>query len=144
MKHIFLIIFILITLQPFAQTGAQIKKIGLMVAPGTLGANAVTLLWDKQPGVTTYTVFLNGKNRGSSTKTNITVENLKPSTQYSAVLYTHSKNKKRKSSSLNFKTPMQDVDFIPLQHLLTRKIEYVMSNSFGFSGSNSTLIFSNT
>ena len=105
MKHIFLIIFILITLQPFAQTGAQIKKIGLMVAPGTLGANAVTLLWDKQPGVTTYTVFLNGKNRGSSTKTNITVENLKPSTQYSAVLYTHSKNKKRKSSSLNFKTP---------------------------------------
>jgi len=46
--------------------------------------------------------------------------------------------------TLNFKTPMQDVDFIPLQHLLSKKIEYVMSNSFGFSGSNSTLIFSNT
>jgi len=44
--------------------------------------------------------------------------------------------------TLNFKTPMQDVDFIPLQNLITKKIEHVMSNSFGFSGSNSTLIFS--
>ena len=32
--------------------------------------------------------------------------------------------------TLNFKTPMQDVDFIPIQNLITKKMEHDKSNSF--------------
>ncbi|HEX8546894.1 MAG TPA: beta-ketoacyl-[acyl-carrier-protein] synthase family protein [Cytophagaceae bacterium] len=45
--------------------------------------------------------------------------------------------------NLNFTTQMKELNFAPVTELKTNiKINYVLSNSFGFGGNNSTLIFS--
>ncbi|MFK6999779.1 beta-ketoacyl-[acyl-carrier-protein] synthase family protein [Flavobacterium oreochromis] len=44
--------------------------------------------------------------------------------------------------NLNFKTPMKEFDLIPQTELKDKEINYVLSNSFGFGGNCSTLIFS--
>ncbi|WP_339610664.1 beta-ketoacyl-[acyl-carrier-protein] synthase family protein [uncultured Planktosalinus sp.] len=42
----------------------------------------------------------------------------------------------------NFKTPMKEFDLIPQTSLLEKPVHHVLSNSFGFGGNCSTLIFS--
>jgi 3-oxoacyl-[acyl-carrier-protein] synthase-1 len=45
--------------------------------------------------------------------------------------------------NLRFETPMQDLDIIPQKHLAKdKKIQHVLSNSFGFGGNCTSLIFS--
>lgn len=44
--------------------------------------------------------------------------------------------------NLNFKTKISETGLVPTLHLKHKKIEYVLSNSFGFGGNCSTLIFS--
>lgn len=44
--------------------------------------------------------------------------------------------------TLHFTTPMEEFDLIPETELNNREINYVLSNSFGFGGNCSTLIFS--
>jgi 3-oxoacyl-(acyl-carrier-protein) synthase len=44
--------------------------------------------------------------------------------------------------NLNFQTPMQEFNMIPQTTLKHKNIEHVLSNSFGFGGNCSTLIFS--
>ena len=44
--------------------------------------------------------------------------------------------------NLNFKTPMQEFDLVPQTTLKHKNVEHVLSNSFGFGGNCSTLIFS--
>ncbi len=44
--------------------------------------------------------------------------------------------------NLNFKTPMEEFSIIPEVALKNKKINHVLSNSFGFGGNCSTLIFS--
>ena len=44
--------------------------------------------------------------------------------------------------NLNFKTPMQEFNLIPQTTVKHKNIEHVLSNSFGFGGNCSTLIFS--
>lgn len=44
--------------------------------------------------------------------------------------------------NLNFKTPMQEFDLQPQTTLKHKNIDHVLSNSFGFGGNCSTLIFS--
>lgn len=45
--------------------------------------------------------------------------------------------------NLNFKTQMEELDFKPVTELLENvKVDHVLSNSFGFGGNNSALIFS--
>ena len=44
--------------------------------------------------------------------------------------------------NLNFRTPMQDMGMIPETKVLNRPLAYVLSNSFGFGGNCSSLIFS--
>jgi 3-oxoacyl-(acyl-carrier-protein) synthase len=44
--------------------------------------------------------------------------------------------------NLNFKTPMEEFNLVPQTTLKHKKIEHVLSNSFGFGGNCSTLIFS--
>lgn len=44
--------------------------------------------------------------------------------------------------NLNFKTPMEEFNLIPQTRLIYKPINYILSNSFGFGGNCSTLIFS--
>ncbi|MGQ7947262.1 beta-ketoacyl-[acyl-carrier-protein] synthase family protein [Flavobacterium sp. WC2509] len=44
--------------------------------------------------------------------------------------------------NLNFETPMNEFDLVPQTILKHKNIEHVLSNSFGFGGNCSTLIFS--
>lgn len=44
--------------------------------------------------------------------------------------------------NLNFKTPIRDTGIVPLTELKKTKLNKVLSNSFGFGGNCSTLIFS--
>lgn len=44
--------------------------------------------------------------------------------------------------NLNFETPMKDTGLIPETEVIRKKIKHVLSNSFGFGGNCSTLIFS--
>ena len=44
--------------------------------------------------------------------------------------------------NLNFETPMEEFDLIPQTTLKQKEIKHVLSNSFGFGGNCSTLIFS--
>ena len=47
-------------------------------------------------------------------------------------------------ASLSFHDPIPETGLIPVQHYAKQQIEHVMSNSFGFGGNCSTLIFSKT
>jgi 3-oxoacyl-[acyl-carrier-protein] synthase-1 len=44
--------------------------------------------------------------------------------------------------NLNFETPMEEFDLTPQTSIKNKNIEHVLSNSFGFGGNCSTLIFS--
>jgi 3-oxoacyl-[acyl-carrier-protein] synthase-1 len=44
--------------------------------------------------------------------------------------------------NLNFKTPMEATNLIPVTDIVHKNIDHVLSNSFGFGGNCSTLIFS--
>jgi len=43
--------------------------------------------------------------------------------------------------NLNFKTPMKETGLIPITKPETKKLNYVLSNSFGFGGNSTSLIF---
>src|SRR4249919_1042763 len=47
-------------------------------------------------------------------------------------------------ASLSFSDPIPETGLIPVLHYSKQPIEHVMSNSFGFGGNCSTLIFSKT
>ena len=44
--------------------------------------------------------------------------------------------------NLNFETPISETSLIPVTEVLHKSINHVLSNSFGFGGNCSTLIFS--
>ena len=44
--------------------------------------------------------------------------------------------------NLNFETPIIGVNIVPVVEVVDKKINHVLSNSFGFGGNCSTLIFS--
>lgn len=44
--------------------------------------------------------------------------------------------------TLNFETPMQETNLQPVTHLKEKKLEHILSNSFGFGGNCTSLIFS--
>ena len=47
-------------------------------------------------------------------------------------------------ASLSFQNPIPETQLVPVRHFEKQKIQHVMSNSFGFGGNCSTLIFSKT
>ncbi len=47
-------------------------------------------------------------------------------------------------ASLSFQNPIPETQLVPVLHFEKQKIQHVMSNSFGFGGNCSTLIFSKT
>jgi 3-oxoacyl-(acyl-carrier-protein) synthase len=44
--------------------------------------------------------------------------------------------------NLNFKTPLNETGLSPQTELIDKEVKHVLSNSFGFGGNNSTVIFS--
>ncbi|GAB3582917.1 glycoside hydrolase family 28 protein [Hymenobacter daeguensis] len=59
----------------------------LLIAPGTLTDESVTVVWDKQVGAkVVYEIMLNGKALASTSKTNYTLSHLTPGTQYALQL----------------------------------------------------------
>lgn len=44
--------------------------------------------------------------------------------------------------NLNFQSPIEELNVFPTTTLVKKDIQYVLSNSFGFGGNCSTLIFS--
>ncbi|MCH5716308.1 hypothetical protein [Niabella hibiscisoli] len=44
--------------------------------------------------------------------------------------------------NLRFETPMKELPFTPAVELQSKEIRHVMSNSFGFGGNCSSLVFS--
>ena len=99
--------FILFACISVAAEASLPNKYNLLIAPGTLTENAVTLLWDKQynTGNGEYEILLNGKLSGTATKTNFTISNLLPNTSYSAALrLKNDKSNIKQSFALKFKT----------------------------------------
>ncbi|MDO7851703.1 glycoside hydrolase family 28 protein [Hymenobacter convexus] len=80
----------------------------LLVAPGTLTENSVTVLWDKQPGAgkAVYELALNGKAVATTSKTNYTFSQLAPATAYAIQLRVKPENAgaARDFGTLKFKT----------------------------------------
>ena len=44
--------------------------------------------------------------------------------------------------NLNFQTPIEETSIVPVTKILNKKLQHVLSNSFGFGGNCSTIIFS--
>ncbi len=87
MKKILILIslFVLASSSVFAKSP---NKYNLLIAPGTLTDNDVTLLWDKQNanGDVVYEILLNGHLQGTTKKTNYTLTGLMPATSYTVTL----------------------------------------------------------
>jgi polygalacturonase len=82
---------------------APTNKYNVLIAPGTLSENSVTLLWDKQNSkeAMEYEIILNGKLQGSTAKTNFTIINLKSATAYKALVRIKGS---RQGDAINFTT----------------------------------------
>lgn len=86
---------------------APASNLHLLIAPGTLTDNSATVLWDKQPGTkVVYEITLNGKVLAATSKTNYTVDQLAPGTQYVVQLAVKQADGKttKDGNTLTFKT----------------------------------------
>lgn len=103
MKKRFLALFLLTGSCMLLQAAAP-KKLNLLIAPGTLAENTVALVWNKQYAneAVSYTVLLNGKKAGSSSKTNYLLNNLQASTWYTVTVKVNGTG--LKANSIRFKT----------------------------------------
>lgn len=88
------LVFMMLGIFVFAATPNKYK---LIIAPGTLAENSVTLLWDKQYAkeAVVYEILLNNKLNGTATKTNYTVTDLLPGTTYKVIVRLKGSNDKR-------------------------------------------------
>jgi exo-poly-alpha-galacturonosidase len=109
-KIIFFVFVILVSTQCTIAATPE-KHFNLLIAPGTISANSVTLLWDKQyePKNAVYEIRINGKMHGSTTRTNYTAENLKPNTWYIVSISTKQDKAKLPAllNTLRFKTALK-------------------------------------
>ncbi|TCD05607.1 glycoside hydrolase family 28 protein [Pedobacter frigidisoli] len=81
-------------------------KFNLLIAPGSLSENSITLLWDKQYDAekVIYEVYLNGKIFGTTTKTNFTATQLLANTDYIAEVKLKGNKTSNKLNTVRFKT----------------------------------------
>jgi exo-poly-alpha-galacturonosidase len=103
-------LFIILTIAFYSiqLSAASPYKFNLLIAPGTVSENEVTLLWDKQYASVnpTYVISLNDKIVGNTTKTNYTANNLNPNTWYTAKISIKSIKDQKLNllSTIRFKT----------------------------------------
>ncbi len=90
-------------------SAAKSNKFNLIIAPGTLTENAVTILWDKQYTRNSlgYEILLDGHMVGSTHKTNYTIAGLSAGSVYNVRIRIKQPGKKGSGqlNSLQFKTP---------------------------------------
>jgi len=103
MKKLMCLLVVVFSLQVAAVPPNTYKVI---IAPGTLAENSVTLLWDKQyiKESVIYEILLNNKLHGAATKTNYTLTDLLPGTSYKVSVRVKG-SKGKKNFLLKFKTP---------------------------------------
>jgi exo-poly-alpha-galacturonosidase len=97
---------LLLTL-PAVMFARPVGTYDLIIAPGTLTENSVTVLWDKQyqSANTSYEILLNGKLAGTTAKTNYTLLQLTPNTSYTVEVRTQEANNRAlKSKTIKFRT----------------------------------------
>lgn len=97
---------------------------------------------DLSEGVAIERLFGNDIPHCSSTKS-FTGHTLGAAGAIEAVISTLAIRNQCIFANLNFSDKMQELSFLPVQKFISdAQIDYVMSNSFGFGGNNSSLIFS--
>ncbi len=76
---------------------AELPQGKLIIAPGTLAANSVTLIWDKPEdfsSIVRYHIFLNGKVIATSNRCNYRINTLSPQQTYTCVIKAEGKSGK--------------------------------------------------
>ncbi len=112
------------------------SDIGYVNAHGTGTKNN-----DLSEGVALERIFPEGLPPVSSTKA-YTGHTLGAAGAVEAVISLISLQEECLFPNLRFETPMSELKFTPITDAVHRRVEHIMSNSFGFGGNNSTLIFS--
>ncbi len=87
MKQV-IVLLTLLTNTLFSGFAAELPQ-KLFIAPGTVSASSVTLIWDKPDNfndITGYHIILNGKDVGIADKCNYIVANLQPSIAYNCTI----------------------------------------------------------
>lgn len=95
---------------------------------------------DQSEGMATKAVFGNQVPRFSSTKA-FTGHTLAAAASIEAIISVLSLQKNMIFPNLNFTTPIADLNLIPETKLLNTPVNTILSNSFGFGGNCSSLIF---
>lgn len=114
------------------------EDINYINAHGTATSNN-----DLSEGLAIQYVFRNNLPKISSTKP-FTGHTLGAAGAIEAVFSVLSLRNQTIFPNLNFKTQMKELDFKPVDKLLENiELNYVLSNSFGFGGNNSSIIFAN-
>lgn len=120
----------------FAVSGLKIGDIDYINAHGTATPNN-----DLSEGRAIQNVFGNTVPVFSSTKP-FTGHTLAAAASVEAVYSILALQNNVVFPNMNFKTPMEEFNLIPQTTLLEKEINHVLSNSFGFGGNCSTLLFS--
>lgn len=107
MKLYFLLAVLCLTIPAFAASPQKI-----LVAPGTLTATSVTIIWDKpanSTGIVRYHLIVNKKDIATSARCNYRFDNLAPLTNYACTVTAEGKDGKLKPTGLSvkFKTTAQ-------------------------------------
>ena len=121
----------------FEVAGLKPKEIDYINVHGTATANN-----DLSEGRAMLRVFGNKKMADFSSTKPFTGHTLAAAAAIEAVYSVLAIQNNVVFPNLNFKTPMQEFDLLPQKTLKHKNIEHVLSNSFGFGGNCSTLIFS--
>ncbi len=120
-----------------AMSGLDIKDIDYINAHGTGTDNndltegiAIERIWDKDIPPVSSTKPFTGHTLGAAAAVEAVISIL--AIQHGLIF-----------QNLNFANKMEELGFEPVKELLTgQKVKHVLSNSFGFGGNDSTLIFS--
>ncbi|MBB3186962.1 glycosyl hydrolase family 28 protein [Microbacter margulisiae] len=109
MKYFFVFSTFLLSIHIFAIPESPLH---LIIAPGTLAATSVTIVWDKPQhysNISCYHLSLNNKCIGTSMKCNYRIEGLRPATLYTVSIKTEDQTGKlsRATPSIEFTTQIQ-------------------------------------
>ncbi|MDE3236107.1 MAG: glycoside hydrolase family 28 protein [Bacteroidota bacterium] len=107
MKKISLL-FLLLATASIQAIASPLNKLTILIAPGSLSENTVTILWSKleSNNIHLYNISINGRKFSSTTKTNFTFNNLSPNTWYTIKIVEKksSYNNQAITGTIKFKT----------------------------------------